>query len=36
LVVATVSAVSMREAATPTPAAASRGFDVLTRGGLRR
>src|SRR5687768_11754170 len=37
LFVATVSAVSMRsEAGTPTPATASRGFDVLTFGGVRR
>jgi hypothetical protein len=37
LFVATVSAVSMRpEAGTPTPATASRGFDVLTIGGFRR
>jgi hypothetical protein len=37
LFVATVSAVSMRsEAGTPTPATASRGFDALTFGGLRR
>lgn len=37
LFLATVSPVSMRsEAGTPTPATASRGFDVLTFGGLRR
>jgi hypothetical protein len=37
LFVATVSAASKRsEAGTPTPATASRGFDVLTFGGLRR